>query len=728
MTIDTLPAVSTQPALTFHHFPTRHQAVIWRNWGLVPTMRLAALLGATEAQVFRCAAELGLPAPVTVSRRWLDRSYITLIRNNWHLLPYRQLLLLLDWTAARLDFVLREEDFLWYKLGSLKPACDEVRYRELTPEEQAATERVKQTVRTYFPTLPAEFASYVPFDFLDRWEIAEPRHSEPPSTNRRRDPFEIKFLYSYSAGYGDALLGQTADPYPESLLREYARHGINGIWLQAILYTLHPLEKAPAFSTGAAERIANLRALVSKAGRHGIGVYLYLNEPRQMPAEFFEAYPDWRGVQSQAPGEEHLYAMCTSSPGVRAYLEEACQQIFTQVPGLAGVFTITMSENLSNCHSRNYGAGCPRCGTRPPPEIVAEVNTAIARGVHRAAPAAKVIAYTWAWAKEWQLQAIDLLPEKIDVMCVSEWGLPIAVGGVKGEVIDYSISCPGPSAASRACWDRARRNGLKAVAKVQLNCSWECATLPYLPVPYLVKEHLDNLTQAGVSGLMLSWTLGGYPGGNFALLSSTPEELALEKFGTETAPAVCAAWKQFSNAFREFPFHLEVLYLGPQNLGPANLLFDRPTGYRATMTGFPYDDIDAWRATYPPLVFEEQLRRLSEEWQTGLRLLPGIEEDTPAVTAANLRELTAVATAAWCHFKSSHLQFKFNRLRNAADPAAAPELQAILDAEIVIAVTLYNLAKKDTRIGFEASNHYLYTPNDLVEKVLSCAVQSKVRR
>ena len=720
MTIDNLPAVSTQPALTFCHFPTRHQAVIWRNWGLVPAARLATLLGSTEAQVFRCAAELGLPTPVTVSRRWRERSYLTLIRNNWHLLPYRQLLVLLDWNADRLNFVLREEDFLWCKLGSLKPACDEVHYRELTPEEQAATERVRQTVLTYFPTLPAELSSYVPFAFLDQWDTACQHHSAPLPTSGRPDPFELKFLYSYSAGYGDALLGQTADPYPESLLREYARHGINVIWLQAILYTLHPLDQAPEFSTGAAERIANLRALVSKAGRHGIGVYLYLNEPRQMPTTFFDAYPDWRGVQSQAPGEERFYAMCTSSPGVLAYLEEACRQIFTQVPGLAGVFTITMSENLSNCHSRNYGAGCPRCGTRPPPEIVAEVNAAIARGVHHAAPAAKVIAYTWAWGKEWQLQAIDLLPEKIDVMCVSEWGLPTAVGGVKGEVIDYSISCPGPSATSRACWDRAQRQGLKTVAKVQLNCSWECATLPYLPVPYLVKEHLDNLTQAGVSGLMLSWTLGGYPGGNFELLSRTPEELALAKFGPETAPAICAAWKQFSNAFREFPFHLEVLYFGPQNLGPANLLFAHPTGYHATMVGFPYDDIETWRATYPPLVFEAQLRRLSEQWQAGLRLLPGVGTDTPATTAANLRELTTVATAAWCHFKSAYLQFKFNRLRNAAEPASAPELQAILDEEIAIAVTLYNLAKNDTRIGFEASNHYLYTLNDLVEKVLNC--------
>ena len=49
------------------------------------------------------------------------------------------------------------------------------------------------------------------------------------------------------------------------------------------------------------------------------------------------------------------------------------------------------------------------------------------------------------------------------------------------------------------------------------------------------------------------------------------------------------------------------------------------------------------------------------------------------------------------------------------------QLQEILAAETDAAVALYQLAKQDSRIGYEASNHYFYVPLDLVEKVVNCA-------
>ena len=69
-------------------------------------------------------------------------------------------------------------------------------------------------------------------------------------------------------------------------------------------------------------------------------------------------------------------------------------------------------------------------------------------------------------------------------------------------------------------------------------------------------------------------------------------------------------FRGFSAAFREFPFHVGVLYSGPQQLGPANLLWSEPTRYHATMVGFPYDDLDAWRAVYPPEIFIQQLEKV----------------------------------------------------------------------------------------------------------------------
>ena len=62
------------------------------------------------------------------------RGYLTLIRNNWHLLNYEQLLELLDWTPEKMAYTLKEEDFFWHKLGNLKPACPELRMTPLDDE------------------------------------------------------------------------------------------------------------------------------------------------------------------------------------------------------------------------------------------------------------------------------------------------------------------------------------------------------------------------------------------------------------------------------------------------------------------------------------------------------------------------------------------------------------------------------------------------------------------
>jgi hypothetical protein len=41
-----------------------------------------------------------------------------------------------------------------------------------------------------------------------------------------------------------------------------------------------------------------------------------------------------------------------------------------------------------------------------------------------------------------------------------------------------------------------------------------------------------------------------------------------------------------------------LIYVSPVQLGPANLLYPKRTGWRATMTGIPYDDLDSWRGPY----------------------------------------------------------------------------------------------------------------------------------
>ena len=123
------PRGARRRLLSSRYFPDRVHEFVWRNWNVVEPARLAAILGTSVENVHALAASMGLPPAGTIPPEMKTRGYITLIRRNWHLLPYDQLLTLLEMTPERLAFALREDDFLWIKLGSLKPRCEPIRYQ-----------------------------------------------------------------------------------------------------------------------------------------------------------------------------------------------------------------------------------------------------------------------------------------------------------------------------------------------------------------------------------------------------------------------------------------------------------------------------------------------------------------------------------------------------------------------------------------------------------------------
>lgn len=715
MNLEELPIGKNPKALNFEHFPTKQQAFIWKNWEMVSVGKLAEVLGTTEENVLAAAAELGLSVPPKVDESWMARGYLTIIRNNWHLLNYEQLMQLLGWDAAKLAYTLKEEDFLWSKMGRLKPACDVLKFKPLTKEEQRKTGELKKIFLDHFPEEARDYIEK-PFAFISDYGVKEKTLAD--------ERFGFNFIHSFSASYGDVFLNPELDPLPDNLLRQYAAMGIKGVWLQAILYTLHPIKGAEEFSEGYEIRLKNLFELVKKCAKYDIGLYLYLNEPRCMPDAFYKKFPEWKGVARDGAIASSNCTSRTKEP--LKWLEAACKNVFEKVPGLAGAFLITMSENPTHCHSGFIGTKCPHCKDRKIPDIISEIIVAAERGVHLAAPAAKVIVWDWAWRPEaepsddldFECEILEKLPAAIYFMTVSEWGKKTSFGGIEESVMDYSISQVGPSEKSLKLWKKAKELGMKIAAKVQLNNSWEFSAAPYIPVPYLVREHLDNLLKNNIDGLMLSWSLGGYPGGNLDLISKTPEEIAHEKFGAESAIAVCGAWKIFSESFRQFPFHILVMYNAPMNFGPMNILRIENTGYNATMIGFPYDDLNGWRVNYPEDVFEEQFRLLSEGWRDGLELLEKASCKIPRDKRRYFIELENVSLTAYCHFRSTYLQIRFVRLRNNLD--ARHELIKIIDEELDLAKKLHEIARRDSRIGFETSNHYYYSLNDLREKVLNC--------
>jgi hypothetical protein len=719
-----LPEGPAKAPVEFPHFPDRLHAFVWRNWGLVEQERMAKVIGTSATNVEDIARSMGLPASQSVPPEMMSRGYLTLIRRNWHLLPYEQLLVLLDWTPRQLEYVLREDDFLWVKMGLLKPRCERVTYQPPTEEVSKRAGEIKRFVEREFGGELAK-AGEPRFAFLRRFHRPVP-DAEARAAGTKPDE-GLRFIYSYFAVYGDSLSDPKLNPHPDALLKELSDLGVNGVWLHVVLRDLAPGGEAfPEFGEGHEKRLENLRALVKRAARFGVGVYLYMNEPRAMPPAFFKDRPQMLGVR-----EGESATMCTSDPAVRRWMTDALGHVFTGVPGLAGVFTITASENLTSCASHFKESGCPRCSKRKPAEIIAEVNAIIEQGVRGANADARVIAWDWGWKDEWAGDVIARLPKSCWLQSVSEWSLPISRGGVKTEVGEYSISAVGPGPRAKRHWKLAKEAGLKTVAKMQLNCTWELSAVPYLPVTDLVASHCENLASAGVDGQMLTWTLGGYPSPNLEVARrfSVPrgtarptkeqvlDELARNRYGQGAATHARKAWTAFSTAFGEYPYHGSVVYTCPAQFGPSNLLYLKPTGYAATMIGFPYDDVKTWAGPYGPDVFARQFEKVAEGWKAGVAELEEASRKTPPDRAEDARADLRFAKAAGLHFRSIANQARFVIARDARDAA---EVRRLAEAEGAIARDLFALARDDSRIGFEASNHYYYVPLDLVEKAINC--------
>ena len=487
-----------KPAILEPYWPDRTHRFVWRNWSLVDLDRMADVLGTDVVAVEAIGASLGLPEHQAISSDQWRRSYITIIRRNWHELPYEQLMQLLDWDEQHLAETLKEDDFLWHKLGCTKPRCAELHYE--APCE-AVTMRAAEIRRTVSRCLAdAEDLPYEPrFAFVkalssppsyaaltsDRagsddevqidgtWRIvfdadvgdvargAAERYSQflaasfgfrpagdrgkavhfaieaqrfdraeshevsvshdgvkivaadeqgvlravqylqrqmqdrcapllTVGTRRRDTQFHPRYLYSYFALYGDPLMEPETDPYPEGYLERLSELGVNGVWMQAVLRTLAPSKDFPEFGEGWPTRLANLRKMVDKARRYGIGIWLYLNEPRSMPDEFFVRHPEAAGAKVPYGSGR---VMCTSAEPVRRFLVESTAHIFSQVPDLAGAFTITRSENPTSCWSHNVGDQCRSCSKRGEAEVVADVSGLIAEGAHRGSKHARVIAW-----------------------------------------------------------------------------------------------------------------------------------------------------------------------------------------------------------------------------------------------------------------------------------------------------------------------------------------------
>jgi len=822
-----LPKVQKGLILEVEHFPTRFQALIFRLWESVPAKRLAEVLNTDEETVCRLARDMGLGEQKWLEE-WMSRGYISILRHAWNLLPYHQLCQLLGWDTERLEFVLKEDDFLGVKLGGWndeKTDCPELFYRPLSDEEQKKTLQIRQTVEAELNPI-AEKGTEAPFSFFRKryepisvkklrevtvdnsWclrvncdgvseyvaefceeiktcydvtlceqsdkviEINQSICTEDEEyheleirdgyiginagtpigimralyflldlangagmlsfykkTYQRKTKIKTRIIYSFCGLYLDVLERDSRISFPDDLLRRYARQGINGVWIQGVFYKIAPYPFAPEKCEGWEQRLKNLDEMTRRCARYGIKVYMYINEPRNMELSFFEENPHLKGA-SQAPG---VACLCSSHPETHRYLRDTIHTICKHAPLLGGFINITQSENTVLCYSRGIGEivesehkhiktePCPVCSQKRGSQVTAEILKTMADAVAESGKDIKFFAYAWVWLSHFREQSdelVSLLPKNVIVLQVSETGMEINRGGVANTIDDYSLSAIGPGKPAIRQWKMARANGLEVAAKVQINNSWECSTAPFLPVYENVVTHMENLKEQGIEHMMLSWTLGGYASDNIKIASAyffdsteteSPYDQVLENTYGEYADTVREAVSYFCKGFSEYPFDVRHIYDGPSNAGAANPLYPKPTGIHATMTCYPYDDLNAWCArVYTPEILESQYAKLCASWEKGLEVL----EAMPTC------EFKDMALYGYTLFRSSLNQIRYYMQRDGEQNQAV--MHELIQSEKELAQMAYELMLRNSTIGYEAANHYYVTRSSLMEKVVNC--------
>ena len=265
-----LPPLGAKP-IPMPHFPTIHQAFIFRAYEYIPVKKIAFVLKTSEENVLAAARDMGLGAPCE-SDIWLNKGYITVIKALWHILPYEQLLELLEMDSETFAVILREEDFLDIKLGK-KPDCEPVIWRELTEAEAEQTAKLRKIVE------PIDISGAPEFEFT--YDVGEMKFSG-------KQYFDMRMVYGFSSLYLHALDVDSREYCPDTMLESYQKIGVNAIWIQGVLFQLTEFPFAPHLSEGYQERLARLKDLTERCDKYGIKVFLYMNEPRSMPENFYE--------------------------------------------------------------------------------------------------------------------------------------------------------------------------------------------------------------------------------------------------------------------------------------------------------------------------------------------------------------------------------------------------------------------------------------------------------
>ncbi|HWQ55417.1 MAG TPA: hypothetical protein VN442_17150 [Bryobacteraceae bacterium] len=526
--------------------------------------------------------------------------------------------------------------------------------------------------------------------------------------------------------------------WPDNYLATAARYGFDAIHDSIYRNPNNAPGVGPHWDKMKAHPPGAMQDLVRRAAKQGLGVYVPIL---------------WR---------------YTPTPENEAGLRKLVRDIVTEFPDIRGYVLLT--EGFY--YERWFGAGGQNQN-----EDLRKWLREWARGVaivteecHRINPAIEVLPWEYnvdfrPGQAENKAYGTAQLPRKAIPLLTFENGKAFELDGEQGSLKDYAINVVGPAEVTQAQIREAKRLGSRVYCKADTWASWQYGTFPYLPLPYQWHQRYEALEKWGVDGTLESWSYGFKP--NFVAemrawyswsgappLDDLLRSMARRDFGAGSEGDVLEAWKRFSQAIRLVPD------TGPNwgtNNAVATPLFLKQPKPRMETRYQSWSDSALWARTtgvnphwpYVPArlilwpdftnkvnaaeryarpfslpVFMKYLRLAADEMEAGLRpyrraaLAAPAAKRTGAYREVLLAEqLQRMMRSEYAVLEFEDLRFRLGTAGAAERPAMLGRLEVILREETARTQASLAVAERDSRLGYEWEQDYVYTPDTLREKL-----------
>jgi hypothetical protein len=374
---------------------------------------------------------------------------------------------------------------------------------------------------------------------------------------------------------------------------------------------------------------------------------------------------------------------------------------------------------------------------------------------------------------------IQQLPKDTIPLLTWENGKSFTIDGLKGHLRDYAISQVGPAEVTIAQIEEAKKRGMKVYTNGDtFVCGAQFQTVPYNPFPFQWHARYTAMEKYGINGTLESWTTGYSPSlmteirSWYCWTDSPPLEQLLSDmasmiFGKENKEKVLKAWDLFSQAVRMVPD------TGPTmgtSAAVGNPIFFKEPPLRTTTFHHSWEDQQVWQGyfgsmlnpywpfTVSRLTFYPDFTNKTNKAESYARSTSGIEAESdikvlpvflkyldlaarkmeeglalyreaalnspekkknPAIrdviVAEQLKRMME-SEHAILEFESLRLSFIAERERDKSIELI-DKLESIIRNEIGRTELSLEAAERDSRLGFQQENDYVYTPYSLREKL-----------